>query len=111
MVQPGFHAVPGTAWTYRARGERTYTLTAGLVGEPAWTLTVGGAAPTTYDELDAAIGAVLDRATDNYGRLAGYQGLYAIDGSLIPGNTTVNPLVTITALAERNIARIVAADF
>lgn len=55
-----FHAVPGTAWTYRARGERTYTLTAGLVGEPAWTLTVSGAATTTYHELDAAIGAVLD---------------------------------------------------
>lgn len=62
----------------------------------------------TYHPLG---GAVLDRATDNHGRLKGYQGLYAIDGSLIPGNTSVNPLVTITALAERNIARIVSADF
>ncbi len=62
----------------------------------------------TYHPLG---GAVLDKATDNYGRLKGYAGLYAIDGSLIPGNTTVNPLVTITALAERNIERIVATDF
>ena len=62
----------------------------------------------TYHPLG---GAVLNKATDNYGRLAGYQGLYAIDGSLIPGNTSVNPFVTITALAERNIEKIVATDF
>ncbi|MFF6843350.1 GMC oxidoreductase [Streptomyces tanashiensis] len=62
----------------------------------------------TYHPLG---GAVLDRATDNHGRLHGYQGLYVIDGSLIPGNTSVNPFVTITALAERNIERIVAEDF
>ncbi|MEU7069922.1 GMC oxidoreductase [Streptomyces narbonensis] len=62
----------------------------------------------TYHPLG---GAVLGRATDNYGRLHGHPGLYAIDGSLIPGNTSVNPFVTITALAERNIERIVAEDF
>ncbi|MEO3799270.1 GMC oxidoreductase [Nonomuraea sp. B1E8] len=61
----------------------------------------------TYHPLG---GAVLNRATDNYGRLHGHPGLYVIDGALIPGNTTVNPFVTITALAERNIERIIAAD-
>lgn len=61
----------------------------------------------TYHPLG---GAVLNRATDNYGRLTAYPGLYVIDGSLIPGNTTVNPFVTITALAERNIERIIATD-
>ncbi|MFF7577880.1 GMC oxidoreductase [Streptomyces sp. NPDC008061] len=61
----------------------------------------------TYHPLG---GAVLNRATDNYGRLHGYSGLYAIDGSLIPGNTSVNPFVTITALAERNIEKIIATD-
>lgn len=61
----------------------------------------------TYHPLG---GAVLDKATDNYGRLRGYPDLYAIDGSLIPGNTTVNPFVTITALAERNIEQIIAND-
>lgn len=61
----------------------------------------------TYHPLG---GAVLDRATDNHGRLRGYAGLYVMDGALIPGNTTVNPFVTITALAERNIARIIAED-
>ncbi|MFC9910802.1 GMC oxidoreductase [Streptomyces sp. NPDC059862] len=61
----------------------------------------------TYHPLG---GAVLSKATDNYGRLHGHSGLYVIDGSLIPGNTSVNPFVTITALAERNIEEIIAAD-
>ncbi len=62
----------------------------------------------TYHPLG---GAVLGQATDGHGRLHGYPGLYAIDGSLIGGNTTVNPFVTITALAERNIEQIIGTDF
>ncbi|WP_285635222.1 GMC oxidoreductase [Lentzea sp. NBRC 102530] len=62
----------------------------------------------TYHPLG---GAILGRATDNYGRLQGYPGLYVMDGSLIPGSTVVNPFVTITALAERNIEKIIATDF
>ncbi|WP_442785179.1 GMC oxidoreductase [Amycolatopsis sp. H20-H5] len=61
----------------------------------------------TYHPLG---GAVLNKATDNYGRVQGHPGLYVIDGALIPGNTSVNPFVTITALAERNIEKIVATD-
>jgi cholesterol oxidase len=61
----------------------------------------------TYHPLG---GAVLNRATDNYGRLHGHPGLYVMDGSLIPGNAGVNPFVTITALAERNMERILAED-
>ncbi|MCD0447989.1 GMC oxidoreductase [Actinocorallia sp. API 0066] len=61
----------------------------------------------TYHPLG---GAVLNKATDNHGRLHGYPGLYVMDGSLIPGNTTVNPFVTITALAERNIENIILND-
>ncbi|MFD6288516.1 GMC oxidoreductase [Streptomyces sp. NPDC060205] len=61
----------------------------------------------TYHPLG---GAVLNKATDNYGRLHGHPGLYVIDGALIPGNTSVNPFVTITALAERNIETIITAD-
>lgn len=61
----------------------------------------------TYHPLG---GCVLNKATDNYGRLPGYPGLYVMDGSLVPGNIGVNPFVTITALAERNIAEIIATD-
>ncbi|MFR9750906.1 GMC oxidoreductase [Nocardia sp. 004] len=56
-------------------------------------------------------GCALGQATDDYGRLHGYAGLYVMDGSLIPGNIGVNPLLAITALAERNIEQIIATDF
>ncbi|MQY08420.1 GMC oxidoreductase [Actinomadura macrotermitis] len=55
-------------------------------------------------------GCVLGRATDGYGRLPGHPGLYVVDGSLVPGSIGVNPFVTITALAERNMAKIIATD-
>ncbi len=61
----------------------------------------------TYHPLG---GCILNKATDNHGRLNGYQGLYVMDGALVPGNTGVNPFVTITALAERNIANIIGSD-
>ncbi|WP_037604978.1 GMC oxidoreductase [Streptacidiphilus rugosus] len=56
-------------------------------------------------------GCVLGQATDLYGRLPEYPGLYITDGSLVPGSTGVNPFVTITALAERNIENVLANDF
>ncbi|MBF6173313.1 GMC family oxidoreductase [Nocardia blacklockiae] len=55
-------------------------------------------------------GAVLGRATDGNGRVHGHPGLYVVDGAAIPGSTgTVNPSLTITALAERNLEAIVRA--
>ncbi|HVU04999.1 MAG TPA: GMC oxidoreductase [Polyangiaceae bacterium] len=61
----------------------------------------------TYHPLG---GLVLGKATDLYGRVLGYPRLYVVDGSLVPGSTGVNPFVTITALAERNVERIIAED-
>ncbi|MCH7229763.1 GMC oxidoreductase [Glycomyces sp. L485] len=55
-------------------------------------------------------GCPIGEATDGYGRVNGYERLYATDSSLIPGSIGVNPLVTITALAERNLEEIIAAD-
>lgn len=61
----------------------------------------------TYHPLG---GCVLGKATDNYGRVKGYSKLYVTDGSLVPGSIGVNPFVTITALAERTMARVLAED-
>ncbi|MES4893037.1 GMC oxidoreductase [Streptomyces sp. NPDC096012] len=61
----------------------------------------------TYHPLG---GCVLGRATDDYGRVKGYPRLYVTDGALVPGSLGVNPFVTITALAERTMARVLAED-
>ncbi|MGW2980504.1 GMC oxidoreductase [Streptomyces humidus] len=61
----------------------------------------------TYHPLG---GCVLGKATDDYGRVKGCPRLYVTDGSLVPGNIGVNPFVTITALAERTMARVLAED-
>ncbi|MEU7412522.1 GMC oxidoreductase [Streptomyces sp. NPDC042638] len=61
----------------------------------------------TYHPLG---GCVLGRATDGYSRVKGYSRLYVTDGSLVPGNIGVNPFVTITALAERTMARVLVED-
>ena len=57
-------------------------------------------------------GAVLVLATDNIGMVKNYNNLYVIDGALVPGHTgCANPALTIAALAERNIERIIGRDF
>jgi cholesterol oxidase len=56
-------------------------------------------------------GCPLGKATDLFGRVKGYRGLYITDGSLLPGNLVANPLLTVTAMAERNIERVLAEDF
>lgn len=63
----------------------------------------------TYHPLG---GAVLGKASDWFGRVKGYKNLYALDGSMLPGNCAlVNPTLTITALAERNMEKIIQEDF
>ncbi|WP_424856122.1 GMC oxidoreductase [Streptomyces sp. SAI-170] len=61
----------------------------------------------TYHPLG---GCVLGKATDGYGRVKGYRRMYVTDGSLVPGSIGVNPFVTITALAERTMARVLVED-
>jgi cholesterol oxidase len=57
-------------------------------------------------------GAALGRACDLYGRVNGYRRLYVVDGAMLPGSAAgANPSLTITALAERAMDRILAEDF
>jgi cholesterol oxidase len=56
-------------------------------------------------------GCPLGQATDDYGRVKGYQNLYISDGSLIPRGIVANPALTVAALTERNIETIIKEDF
>ncbi|MHC5719841.1 MAG: GMC oxidoreductase, partial [Nostoc sp.] len=90
------------------------------------------AAKVTYTSLDGSIttptitpktdvsasicahplgGAVMGKVCDQYGRVLNYQGLYVVDGALIPGPTAcTNPSFTIAAIAERCMEKIIAED-
>ncbi len=56
-------------------------------------------------------GACMGKVCDDLGRVAGHAHLYVVDGALIPGSSTcVNPALTIAAIAERCLDRILAED-
>jgi cholesterol oxidase len=56
-------------------------------------------------------GATIGAVCNQFGRVRGYQGLYVVDGALIPGSAgCVNPSLTIAALAERNVEHIIDRD-
>jgi cholesterol oxidase len=46
--------------------------------------------------------------TDEFGRVHGQDGLYVLDGSIVPTALGVNPSKTIAALAERGVERLLA---
>lgn len=54
-------------------------------------------------------GVEIGKCTDLHGAVTGYPGMYVMDASLFPGNVGgANPSLTVAALAERNIAAIIA---
>ncbi|MFD4180646.1 GMC oxidoreductase [Rhodococcus sp. NPDC058514] len=64
--------------------------------------------PSTWHPLG---GASMESVCDLEGRVHGQPGLYVLDGALMPGNTAAcNPSMTIAAVAERAMDRIVARD-
>ncbi len=74
-------------------------LTETLLGVPSTAHILGGAC-MGRDAGEGVIGA------DH--QVHGYPGLYVIDGAAVSANPGVNPSLTITALAERAMARIPA---
>jgi cholesterol oxidase len=72
-------------------------LTETLLGVPSTAHILGGACMGK----DAAEGVI---GTDH--QVFGYPGLYVVDGAAVSANPGVNPSLTITALAERAMARV-----
>lgn len=71
-------------------------------------ITIPGHGDLTYHPLG---GAVLGKACDFFGRLHGYTNLYVVDSAMIPGSTAcANPSLTIAAIAERNVERLIKED-
>ncbi|WP_459077166.1 GMC oxidoreductase [Nocardia callitridis] len=84
--------------------ERVHT----IAGPASQVTDTNAIAPSTWHPLG---GAPMGSVCDLNGRVHGKQGLYVLDGALIPGNTgACNPSMTIAAVAERAIDRIIAED-
>ncbi|MFF0633503.1 GMC oxidoreductase [Nocardia sp. NPDC004151] len=79
-----------------------------IAGPSSTLLDTNLAFPSTWHPLGGAgMGAVCDLD----GRVLGQSGLYVLDGALMPGNTAAcNPSMTIAALAERALDRLVKTD-
>lgn len=75
-------------------------------GVPIYTRAVGFGSAGTYHGLG---GVVMGEAASMDGAVRGYDNLYVVDGSFVPGAVgLVNPALTITALAERTMDRFLA---
>lgn len=82
-----------------AGGESFFALDAGPLGKFITVHPLGGCPMSD----DPAAGV-----TDDVGRVHGYDGLYVLDGSIVPTALGVNPSKTIAALAERGVERLLA---
>jgi cholesterol oxidase len=103
--EPGFeiHArVQGSHELTRDFAGRTNGIALGSIGENLLNL------PTTAHILGGApIGQNADSGVvNNNFEVYNYEGLYIIDGSIMPANPGVNPSLTITALAEYAMSKI-----
>jgi cholesterol oxidase len=103
--EPGYkiHAqVGGSHEVTREFAKRTNGVALGSIGENLLGL------PTTAHILGGApIGKNADEGVVNENfQVHNYEGLYIIDGSIMPANPGVNPSLTITALAEYAMSKI-----
>jgi len=97
--EPGYKInaqVEGSHDIVREFAKRTNGVALGSIGENLLGL------PTTAHILGGApVGASAeDSVVNERFQIHGYEGLYIIDGSIMPANPGVNPSLTITALAE-----------
>lgn len=85
------------------------------VRDPLWTRVLGRRLVTVHPLGGCPMGqSAATGAVDHAGRVfrgtgdGVHRGLYVADGSIMPRSLGVNPLLTITALAERNVALLAA---
>jgi cholesterol oxidase len=96
------HKADGDIWAdIHSRAKR-------IVGRAAILADTNRLNNTTWHPLG---GAPLGKVCDAEGRVRGHRGLYVLDGALIPGTTAAcNPSLTIAAMVERALERIVRDD-
>ena len=82
-----------------AQATAFFALDAGPLGKFVTVHPLGGCPMSD----DAATGVV-----DDAGKVHGYDGLYVLDGSIVPTAIGVNPSKTIAALAERGVEKLLA---
>lgn len=79
-----------------------------VAGPASLLLDTNAVVPSTWHPMG---GANLGVVCDLDGRVKGQRGLYVLDGALLPGSAAAcNPSMTIAALAERALVRIVRDD-
>ena len=79
-----------------------------VAGKAAIALNSNDVVNSTWHSLG---GACINEVCDLEGRVHGKKGLYVLDGALMPGTTAAcNPSMTIAAIAERALDRIVKHD-
>jgi cholesterol oxidase len=103
--EPGYEIgaqVEGSHELTRNFAERTNGVALGSIGENLLNL------PTTAHILGGApIGQNAEEGVvDKNFEILNYEGMYIIDGSIMPANPGVNPSLTITALAEYAMSKI-----
>lgn len=86
----------------RASGGRAYGSLQETLFDLSTTAHILGGSPIGADPEEGVISADHE--------VFGYPGLYVVDGSAVPGNLGVNPSLTITALAERAMQRMLATS-
>jgi len=98
-------------WGYEADREiqsRIGPRVAAIAGPASLLVDTNLALPWTWHPMG---GASMGSVCDYEGRVLGQSGLYVLDGALLPGTAAAcNPSMTIAAVAERALKRIVAND-
>jgi len=110
---PGVGAQPGVKNINSQLEQAAIATGATYVQNPQWTKLMRHGLTTVHPlggcimAADATSG-VVNHKGQVFNAIAGdtglYEGLYVCDGSIIPRSVGINPLLTISALAERNIA-------